>query len=213
MEAWRDEALAESLAESLGYQSLRLHREAGDAWGAGLALMFLGRMAEHQGNLELALTRYEESQRLSEPIAEDIIGVITAVAGRARVTGLLGDVERCEQLAEEALRLSRGVGYRLMVGSALIELARARRLRGDSASARRLLEEAFGLFTHRKWSERQACCAVLLLNLALDEEDIGAAERWLREASMLHPEREDLGELADAVQRLRERQGSDPENE
>ena len=200
MESYRDEACAESLA----YQSLRLHREAEDAWGEGLVLQSLARMAESGGNLELALARYEESQRLSEPIAADIIGVINAIASQARVTGRLGNAEKSEQLAEQALRLSRGIGNRLQTGRALIELARARRLLGDPTSARQLLEESFSLLSHRQWSRLQANCALLLLEVALDERDVGAAERWFREASMLEPENVDLVSLSERLNELRE---------
>ena len=199
MEAHRDEGHAESLA----YQSLRLHREAGDSWGEGLVLLFLARIAESGGDLELALARYGESQRLSEPIATDIIGVVNAIASQARVTGKLGDAERSEQLAEQALRLSRGIGNRFQIGCALIELARARRLLGDCASARQLLEESFSLLSHRQWSHLQANCAVLLLELALDEQDVGAAERWSREAFMLEPENVDLVPLSERLNELR----------
>jgi len=200
LENYRDEAQAESLA----YQSLRLHREAGDAWGEGLVLSTLARMAESGGNLELALTRYEESQRLSEPIASNIAGVVDAIASQARVTGKLGNAKKSEQLAEHALQLSRGIGNRLQTGRALIELARARQLLGDRTSARQLLEESFALLSHRQWSSLQANCALLLLELALDESDIGAAERWLQEASMLEPGNAGLLPLADKLNQMRE---------
>ena len=206
MAAWAsmEGYLDETRAESLAYQSLRLHREAGDAWGEGLVLMSLARLAESNGNLELALARYGESQRLSEPIAADIVGVINAIAGQARVTGRLGNAERSEQLAKQAVRLSRGIGNRLQTGRALIELARARRLLGDPTSARQLLEESFSLLSHRQWSRLQANCALLLLELALDERDVGAAERWFREASMLEAENVDLVPLSERLNELRE---------
>jgi len=200
MESYRDVAQAESLA----YQSLRVHREAEDAWGEGLVLSFLARMAESGGNLELALTRYEESQRLSEPIAADIVGVINAIASQARVTGRLGNAERSEELAEQALRLSRGIGNRLQIGRSLIELARARQLLGDRTSARRLLKESFALLTHRQWSNLQAHCALLLCELSLDDRDVGAAERWFREASMLEPENADLVPLSEKLIELQQ---------
>lgn len=199
LEVYRDGALGESLA----HQSLRLYREAGDAWGEGLVLSSLAQMAEESGNLELAVTRYEESQRLSEPIAADIVGVINAIAGQARVTGKLGNAERCEQLAEQALRLSRGIGNRFQTGRALLELARARQLLGDPTSARRLLEESFALLSHRQWSNQQAACALMLLELALDEPDVGTAERWFQEASILEPGNAALLPLEEKLNKLR----------
>lgn len=199
-ESHRDEAQAESLA----YQSLRLHREVGDAWGEGLVLLSLARLAEMQGNLDLALARYEESQRLSEPIAADIVGVIEAIAGQAWVTGRMGDAQASESLAMQALRLSRGIGNRLQIGRALMALARARRMLHDAMSAKELLEEAFAMLTHRQWSRLQARCAVSLLELAIDASDTGSADRWFREASMLEPEHEDLVSLGEKLERLRD---------
>ncbi|MFC2095409.1 BTAD domain-containing putative transcriptional regulator [Candidatus Bipolaricaulota bacterium] len=175
-------------AQELAHQSLRLHREAEDAWGEGLVLLALARMAEVQGNLDLALARYEESQRLSEPIASDILGVIDAISSQARVAWKLGQARRSEELAEQALELGRGIGSRLQTGRALLELARARRLLGDRTSAKSLVEEAFALLSHRLWGTLQASCAALLFDLAMDERDIGAAERWLQEVSILDPE-------------------------
>ena len=200
LESYRDVAQAESLA----YRSLRLHREVGDAWGEGLVLFSLARMAELQGELELALARYEETQRLSEPIAADVVGVINAIAGQARVMGELGNAERCEQLAEHALQLSRGIGSRLQTGRAMFELARARQLLGDSASARQLLEESFALLSHRQWSKLQAACALMLLELALDDPDISAAELWFQEVFILDPENAELPLLERKLNKLRE---------
>jgi DNA-binding SARP family transcriptional activator/predicted ATPase len=200
IESYRDEALSESLA----YQSLRLHRQVGDAWGEGLVLLSLARMAETQGNLDLALTRYEESQRLSEPIAADIVGVIEAIAGQAWVTGRMGDAQASESLALEALRLSRGTGNRVQIGRALMALARARQMLRDTASANELLEEAFAMLTHRQWSRLQARCALSLLELAIDAADTGSADRWFREASMLAPEHEELPPLQQRLERLRD---------
>jgi len=144
----------------------------------------------------LAVTR---NRRLSEPIGKDIVGVIDAIAGQARVSGRLGELDRSEQLAEQALKLSRGIGNRLQTGRALIELARARRLLGDRASARNLLEESFAMLSHRHWGYLQERCALLLFNLALDDEDRGAAERWFQEVSILDAEGTHYLELSEKL--------------
>ncbi len=192
----------EQLAESLCYQSLRLHREAQDAWGEGLVLLTLARLAERQGNYDLALMRYEESQRCSEPIASDIVGVIEAIAGQSRVIGRLGDSQTSEELALQALRLSRGIGNRLQIGRALVALASAKQLLGDLAAAKQVLEEAFAILTHRQWRDLQAECAVRLLELALESSDSRAAHRWLQEASLLQAEPAVVERLRKKLQKL-----------
>lgn len=199
LEAWRDTQLAEDLA----YRSLRLHRETGDAWGEGLALSLLARLAEDRGDLELARERYEESQRLSEPIANDIVGVLHAIIGQSRVTARMGDGTASEMLAARALTLSRGAGYRLPTGMALLSLARARRLLGDHASATALASDAFSVINQRAWRDRQAECAMLLLELSLEIGDLGAAERWHSEMQALDPERDELRPLVAKLRALR----------
>ncbi|TFH11620.1 MAG: tetratricopeptide repeat protein [Candidatus Atribacteria bacterium] len=201
LESRRDEAYGESLA----HQSLRLHREIGDRWGEGLILFSLARVAEAYENLELALARYEESQRLGEAVANDVAGVVDAISGQARVTRKLGELKRSEELAERALQLSREIGDRLRIGQNLLELAYTCRQLGNCASARELLEEAFSFLGHRKWSHIQAECALALMDVALDERSIGAAERWYREASMLQPEHPALHSMADRLRELRKK--------
>ena len=203
LESWRDS----TLAESLSYQSLRLHREAGDAWGEGMALSLLAIMAELRGDFELARERYQESQRLSEPIANDIIGVLYAVIGQSRVTAKIGDMITSETLAERALQLCRGTGYRLPTGMALLQLARAYKVRGDRAAAEGAAFEAFSLISQRMWNDKQSECALFLLELSLEDEDLGAAERWYREVRALTPKREGLPILEAKLHSLRN--GSD----
>ncbi len=192
-------------AEKLAYRSLHAHREIGDAWGEGLALMFLARLAERRGELELALARYEESQRLSEPIASDIVGVIDSITSQARVSLALGNAEQADVLATRALELSRGVGNRLFTGGALVELAQAHRALGKTESAKRLLEEAFQMLSYRLWRRYQATCARRLADLAISEADIGRAEQWLREACALDPQHPDLSEIRERVTSVKRR--------
>ncbi len=190
-------------AERLAYQSLRLHREIGDAWGEGLVLVSLAGLAEARGDLELALTRYQESQRLSEPIGEDLIGVIRTIAEQARLVGKLGDAGRSLKLAERSLDLSRGSGDRFSTGVALIEVGRARSLLGDVSIARERLEEAFALLSDRHWRTMQCECAWMLAGLSVDVGDIGGAERWLSELAAIDPEDARIEEMAARVGRMR----------
>ena len=191
-------------AERLAYQSLRLHREIGDAWGEGLVLMALASLAEARGDLELALTRYEESQRLSEPIGADLSGVIRAVAGQARMVGQLGDAPRSLSLAERAWQLSQGTGNRRAIGRALIEIARAQMLLRNPSAAKTRLEEAFALLSHRHWESVQAECVRMLVRLSIEEGDIGGAERWLGELAAIDPE-QDLEAWAARIADVRRR--------
>ena len=103
----------------------------------------------------------------------------------------------------EAVRLSRGIGNRLQMARASIELARARRLLGDAASAKALFEDAFSMLTHRQWSHWQADCAIYLLELSVELSDVGSADRWYGEASALEPEHPALASLAAHLEKLR----------
>jgi len=191
-------------AERLAYQSLRLHREIGDGWGEGLVLMSLAGLAEARGDLELALTRYQESQRLSEPIGEDLIGVIRTIAGQARLVGQLGDADRSLKLAKRALELSRGSGDRFSTGVALIEVGRAGARLGDASIATERLEEAFALLSDRHWRTMQSECAWMLAGLCVDVGDIGGAERWLSELVAIDSEDARIEDVAARIAKMRE---------
>lgn len=88
--------------------SAAFDQAGGQQWGEGLVLSLLARLSEARGDLHLTRTRYGENQRLSEPIAGDIGGVIEAIVGQARVLGRLGDVKRSEALAHAGSRLEPG---------------------------------------------------------------------------------------------------------
>jgi DNA-binding SARP family transcriptional activator/predicted ATPase len=199
VEARRDGPAAERYIE----RSIRLRREIGDRWGEGPATFRLASLAESRGDLALALSLYETAQRLNEPYTRNAFGVISAILGRARATRKLGDVGGGRRLAEEALRLSRGSGYRFQIGRSLLELARAAHAEGDVRRAKSHTEEAFDLLASLRGRDVQADCATELVRIALDEGDPGSAERWLREARALQPDRDDLAELDARARRFR----------
>jgi hypothetical protein len=84
-----------------------------------------------------------------------------------------------------------------------LELASAARSVGDTVSARRNLEDVFALLNHRQWIDLQIDCAVLLLELALDDRDIGLAEKWRQEAILLAVDAERLAVLEEKLDELK----------
>ena len=173
--------------ERLAEESLRLRKEIGDHWGEALNLSTLAGFAEAQGKWDLAKTRYHQSQRLSERIAEDLYMAIEAQLARARIAGHQGEIGEGEELAERGLQLARGASNRLLVARALIELGTLARSKEDYALAKERLEEAFGLLEGTAWQTNAAYCATLLGELAAASGNEGEASSWRREARMLNP--------------------------
>jgi len=172
-------------AEAMAYDSLHVHRSLGDKWGESIALFTLARIAEAEGDLELARSRYLQSQRLSEPISDEIIAVINAVYRRASIAARLGEFEGAEALALQALELGEQAGHPALASRAKIVLAQVEMARGNLDEARQYLEEAIPRFATRIWREEMITCALLLANLASQEGDRGTAEHWYREAEVL----------------------------
>jgi len=192
-----------SASEEYGMQSLRLRREIDDRAGVAVTQFALARLAERNGDLELALSRYEEAGRVNVPFSNDGFGGISVLIAQARVLARLGRAEESARYAETAIRRGRETGYKFQVGRSLIELGRTAWAMGTLDSAKGYLSEAFTTVARIRWHELQAACARLLVRVALDEEDLGAAEQWLREAADLDSDHEEMEELATLLNELR----------
>lgn len=199
VESYHDREVAETLA----CQSLRLHREIGDRWGEGLALHLLARLAEADKHYELALSRYEDAQRLNEPFTRGAFGVISTIIAQARMCSSMGRLRDSKRLSEEALRLSQESGYRFQIGRSLLELGRATRGLGQIQESKAHVEKAFSLLAQKRWVPLQVQSARILAEIALEEADTGSAKRWLHEAMTLDPGNTISQELAVIFERVR----------
>jgi len=191
-------------SETYARQSLSLRREIGDAWGESLIQFRLARLAEAGGDHELALALYRDTGRLIAPYSAEGFGGISVLIAQARVLAKLGDTERSAKLAQEAIQRGREAGYRFQVARSLIALASSAREEGDRASARAHLEEAFGELASIRWHKFQAECALMLAEVALDDSDVGGAERWLHEAEDLDSESARIPALRERIDGLRD---------
>ena len=171
----------------LAEESLRLRREIGDHWGEALNLSTLASFAEAEEKWDLARIRHHQSQRLAARIAEDLHMVIAALLSRARIATIQGDYDEAKSLAEDGLRLSRGVSMRLLTASALRELGRAAKAQGDPVEAAERLEEAFALLEGTPWRVNAATCAELLADTLRDAGDRERSRAWDLEAQKLDP--------------------------
>jgi len=198
-----EERWNEAASQRFVERSIQLYREIADSWSEGPATFRLARLSESRGDFSLALSQYEEAQRLNEAYTSHAFGVVSALLGRARATRKLGDARGCRALAEEALQLGRKTGYRFQIARSLLELARASRMERDFEGARRRAEEAFALLARLRWRDLQAECAGELVRIAIDEEDPGSAERWLQEVRLLEPHGADLPTLKAELEKLR----------
>ena len=199
IEGYHDRSASEEYAK----QSLRLRREIDDRAGVAVTQFALARLAEANGDLELALSRYEEAGRMNVPFSNDGFGGISVLIAQARVLAKLGRAEESARYASQAIRRGHETGYKFQIGRSLIELGRTARAMGALEDAKGYLSEAFATVAKIRWHELQAACARLLVRIALDEKDLGAAEQWLQEAAALDPDHEEMKELTAALEKLR----------
>ena len=171
--------------EAMAHESLHLHRSLGDRWGESITLFTLARIAEAEGDLELARSRYLQSQRLSEPISDEMIAVINSVYRRASIAARLGEYEGAEALGLQALSLSVQAEHPTLAARAKVVLAQVELAKGEGSKARQYLEEAMAQLSSNIWREEMLACALMLGNLAAEEGDRGAAEHWYREAEAI----------------------------
>ena len=190
-------------ADQLAQERLVLCRRIGDAHGEGLALHQLARVAELRGNLDNAMVWYRQVQKLFQPTLRQSFGAINTLLAQVRVEHQLGRTIESIQLAHEAVELSRAAGYQSLVAQSLIWLARVVRGDGDIELARSSLEEAFSLLGSSQWAGLRSSCVTELLDIELRAKQLGAADRWFREATMLGKETIDLSSLSERLEALR----------
>ncbi|MDP9370611.1 MAG: LuxR C-terminal-related transcriptional regulator [Chloroflexota bacterium] len=192
-------------AETLGAQSLRLCREAGDTFRASEALSLLGFVAEDRGNFRRSLTLREEVLRLAHALGEPMrIGwAMRDLGGALR---RCGDTEAAERTLEDAVTHFRHTGSRHGAAHALSDLARIAQQRGDYAKAAGLWQERLGN-AWDVWSLRWSLEDLAGIALACGEmvratRLLGAANA-LGERLGVAPAASDVAQLAAQVEALR----------
>lgn len=119
-------------------------RSLGQMEYVGWARMFGGFAAEGDGELEVARAQFEESLETLRA-HHQILDIWEPLAGLARATGALGDLEAAAEASREAIQISARIGSKLGFTNGLDPLAAVSARRGDATRAARLFGAAAAL--------------------------------------------------------------------
>jgi ATP/maltotriose-dependent transcriptional regulator MalT len=134
-------------ARTVLQEALALFRQGDDRYGSAFALVGLTKVATDQGVYASAIEQAEEALVLYEALG-DKQGMLIAQVRLARACCLSeADPARTRSLAEQALALSREVGFKQFTAYALSLLGLLALQRGEESLAHAHLEEALRLHT------------------------------------------------------------------
>ncbi|WP_406641555.1 BTAD domain-containing putative transcriptional regulator [Amycolatopsis sp. WGS_07] len=142
LNVWHDAAAQEADVR----EAVRLFRQSGERWGMSLALNSLAEVLGRRGELEEAVSCYEESIRVISEIgsAEDIL---FARGRQAHLFWQLGDEAAAAAAVAAAERDARTVSFPDSLAFLAQTKAELARWRGDPAEARRELNRAEALLS------------------------------------------------------------------
>ena len=158
---------------------------AGDRAGMSRALADLAEVAQFQGDLAVARSRYEESLALADDVADPTTRRAArahALKGAGTVAIWQGDYEAGQRLNDESLAIRREMADKPGVAALLNNQGIVARHRHDLTGARRLNDESIALFRELgdRWSlgqllNNQAC-------VLADQQDFVGARALLAES-------------------------------
>ena len=156
-------------------EALILFRQMGDQHGCAHTLVGLTKVATDQGAYASAIAQAEEALALFETLG-DKQGMLITQVRLARACYFSGaDPARTRSLAEQALALSREVGFKLFSAYALSLLGLLALQRGEETLAQSHLEEALRLQTEL-WHQHGIAWAMNdLAGLRLAQRDYASA--------------------------------------
>jgi tetratricopeptide (TPR) repeat protein len=130
-----------------------------DRGGITSSLMYLGQIAQKQGNYGQAETFFHEGLALARRI-EDRVHISALLADLGWVTWKQGNFSLSETYLQEGLILARELGNREMISGLLETLGSVAASKGDYALSEKYLQE--GLVLARKIGDREQICTILI---------------------------------------------------
>ena len=181
--------------------SLDLFRRLDDAWGAALALHFLGHVASAQDNFALVTSMFEESLALFRGTGDKWGCALTLDCWGSAVCRQ-GDYDLASSLFEQSAALSRERGNRWELYGPVSGLGVVAAARGDYVRATALLEESLAM---ARETERKAAILTATLRLGRVVFGQGNCERaaaLFKESLVLRKERGDKDGIAACLDAL-----------
>lgn len=196
------------LADQQIQQAIKAAKVLEDTYGITFSLLYLGEVAQKQGNYDRAKAFYDEGLTLAREIqdAERISALLTNLGW---VTSKRGEFALAEDYLQEGLTLARQIDHHERISDLLELLGSIAGSRGDYAQSEAFLQD--GLKLARQVGDRERICS-LLINLGATAGEQGnyrQAEEYFQEGLTIarqigHREWISalLGNLGDAVGEL-----------
>ncbi|MFY9819860.1 MAG: CHAT domain-containing protein [Thermoanaerobaculia bacterium] len=166
----------------LQQQALALWRQLGSPAGEGRSLNSLGLLHLGQADLAQAQKELEPARKLLHA-AGDTEGEANAQVYMQGVYFNLGDIGKAREYAQQALALSRSDRRQLAAGSALYNLGRIDKLRGDLETSLKSFEEALAVYRRIGGHDPQiGACLQALGSIHYDLGDLDEALDYYQQA-------------------------------
>jgi len=156
----------------------------GDSYGITTSLLYLGQIAQKQGNYDQAEAFFQEGLALARR-TEDSERISALLHDLGWVISKRGEYTRAEEYLQEGLTLARQIADSERISGLLKTLGSVAADRGDYTQAVTYLEE--GLTYARQIGDQEQTC-VLLINLGAtvaEQGNYGQAELYLQEGLVL----------------------------
>lgn len=207
---------------AMGKEELAKHEEmeaqnrdmtiALDSMSQALALTSLGGISQEEGDLKTALSYYEKAIKIGEGLPKggyiNIFEIFRARI-RARVLGDMaylhaesGEVELALKELNETIAIKRTIGQDDWTAQSLLQAADLAHAKGDSASARHLLEQARQIFASAHKLNSVVSATQFLAVIARDEGKLDEAASRAQEALLLARKTGNLGAVSSSARAL-----------
>lgn len=174
-----------------------------DTMSQSLALVALGGISQEEGDLKTALSYYERALKLGEGLPKggylNLFELFRARI-RARVLGDMaslhaesGEVDLALKELNETIAIKRDIGQDDWTAQSLLQAADLAHTKGDSASARHMLEQARQIFAAAHKLNSVVSATGFLAVIARDEGKLDEAATYAEEALVLARKTGNLG--------------------
>lgn len=174
-------------------EALAAARGAADPAALSISENDLGVTHRHLGNYPAALSHFESSLRLRESRQDTELGALLANIGALYLE--IGDLDRAESYLQRALQDHRSSARVLLEHQTLEELAKLAQRRGDTASARAALDQAWQHYLLVAARRDQLRVAVHRAELEFAATQPLQARSWLESARGLAQQLQRQGSL------------------
>ncbi|HUQ40661.1 MAG TPA: adenylate/guanylate cyclase domain-containing protein [Acidimicrobiales bacterium] len=184
-----------------GERAATIFESLGDLPNRAALLNNLGALAYYRGDWTGAVERYRSARDLNQRVGN----ATDAGVGSCNIAEVLADqghLDEAEATLTEAIAEWRSVGFDLGVALATRHLGRIATRRNDTATARRLLEQARATFTDHELRAKEAEVDAWLAECALRDGDVRLAEH-LAAAVLATADERGGGELVPMLLRVR----------